>query len=255
MRPHISAETFDEINHAIDRLTAVADFTRHGAITDQRAADAGFYADEALGSPDTVLYGPDGAFERGCDRIEAWEEHDALSNGDAEYHVTAHDNGAMTMRMQVPGADPEGPPVELTVGMNDRAGLHADPATILALGGSPSHPVTGVAGAEFDHDTGMARDLENLAAVGVPAQTRERVWTALNEASHSHPDASLARHWAHDGDRRDLPRHDTIDRTLRGIDELAPPTPDTAPPPAAGAAGSRQHRAAALEHEAAPASR
>ena len=234
----ISAETLDDVQHTIDRLVAVADFARHGTITDERAADAGFYADEGLGTPETRLYGPDGAFERGCALDEAWEEHASLANGDAEYHVTAHDNGAMTMTMEVPGAEPDGPPVELTVGMNDRVGLHADPATILALGGSPSHPATGVRSAEYDHDTGMARDLENLAA-GVPEETRERVWTALNEASHSHPDARLARHYVHDADRRDLPRHDTVDRALRAVGDQIPPAPAVSPAPA-GAERARQ---------------
>lgn len=228
----ISAETLDDVQHTIDRFVAVADFSRHGAITDERAADAGFYADEGLETPETRLYGPDGAFERGCCLDEAWEEHASLSNGDAEYHVTAHDNGAMTMTMEVPGADPDGPPVELTVGMNDRVGLHADPATILALGGSPSHPATGVRSAEYDHDTGMARDLGNLAAAGVPAEERERVWTALNEASHSHPDARLARHYVHDNDRRDLPRHDTVDRALRTVEPQPAQTPPSVPSPA-----------------------
>ncbi len=236
----ISSETLEEINLAIDRLVAVADFARHGAITDEGAAAGGFYADEGLGTPETLLYGPDGAFERGCDVHEAWEEHAALSNGDVEYHVTAHGNGAMSVTMQVPRADPDGPPVELTVGMNDRVGLHADPATILALGGSPSHPPTGVRSAEFDHDTGMARDLENLAGAGVPEEARERVWTALNEASHSHPDARLARHYVHDGDRRDLPRHDTVDRALRGMHELPTPAPPVSPAPARAELARRQ---------------
>ena len=74
----ISSETLEGINLAIDRLVAVADYARHGAITDQGAAAGGFYADEGLGTPETLLYGPDGAFERGCDVHEAWEEHDAL---------------------------------------------------------------------------------------------------------------------------------------------------------------------------------
>ncbi len=234
MRARMTAETLDEINRVVDRLVAVADYARHGAITDDAAAAAGFYADEGLGSPETLLYGPDGAFERGCDIHEAWEEHAALTNGDAEYHVTAHDNGAMSVTMQVPRADPDGPPVELTVGMNDRIGLHADPATVLALGGSPSHPPTGMRSAEFDHDTGMAVDLQNLAAAGVPDDARERVWTALNEASHSHPDARLARHYVHDDDRRDLPRHDTVDRALRTVETLPPPEPPAVPSPARG---------------------
>ena len=113
---HVSADTLNEINHAVDRLVAVADFTRQGAITDERADAAGFYTDEGLETPETLLYGPDGEFERGCDHFEAWEQLDALSNGGAEYHVTAHDNGALTVTMDVPGADPDGPPVELTVG-------------------------------------------------------------------------------------------------------------------------------------------
>ena len=237
----ISAETLDEINHAIDRMVAIADYARHGAITDQRAAAAGFYADEALDMPETRLYGPDGAFERGCDIHEAWEEHAALSNGDAEYHVTAHDNGAMSMTMQVPGADPDGPPVELTVGMNDRVGLHADPATVLALDGSPSHPATGVRSAEYDHDTGMARDLENLAGAGVPEEARERVWTALNEASHSHPDARLARHYVHEDDRRDLPRHDTVDRAIGTVHRQHTPNPAVSPAPAGAETLRRQN--------------
>ena len=228
----ISAGTLDEINHAIDRMVAIADYARHGAITDDRAAAAGFYADEGLGTPETLLYGPDGAFERGCDIHEAWEEHAALGNGDAEYHVTAQDNGAMTMTMQVPGADPGGPPVELTVGMNDRVGLHADPAPVLALGGSPSHPPTGMRSAEYDRDTGMARDLENLAGAGVPEDARERVWTALNEASHSHPDARLARHYVHEDDRRDLPRHDTVDRAIGTVHRQHTPNPAVSPAPA-----------------------
>lgn len=240
MKPHINGEVLDEINRTIDRMVGIGDFARHGAVTDEHTAAGGFYADEGLGTPETLLYGPDGAFERGCDVHEAWEEHDALSNGCAEYHVTAHDNGAMTMTMQVPGADPDGPPVELTVGMNDRVGLHADPATILALGGSPSHPPTGVPSAEYDQDTGMARDLESLAAAGVPEEARERVWTALNEASHSHPDARLARHYVHDGDRRDLPRHDTVDRALRGVGSQLPPAPVPVPPPAGAELARRQ---------------
>jgi hypothetical protein len=246
----ISADTLDEINHAIDRMVAIADYARHGAITDERAAAAGFYADEGLGTPETLLYGPDGAFERGCDIHEAWEEHAALSNGEAEYHVTAHDNGAMTMTMQVPGADPDGLPVELTVGMNDRAGLHADPATVLALGGSPAHPPTGVRSAVYDRDTGMARDLENLAGAGVPEEARERVWTALNEASHSHPDARLARHWVHDDDRRDLPRHDTVDRAVGTIRREQAPDPPVSPAPA-GAETARRRSLDVPEHDAA----
>ena len=229
---HVSADTLDEINHAMDRLVAVADFNKHGAITDERAAAAGFYADEGLESPETRLYGPDGEFERGCDAFEAWEELDALSNGSAEYHVTAHDNGALTVTMDIPGAELDGPPVEITIGMNDRCGLHADPATITALGGTPSHPVTGTRSAEYDHDTGMAVDLENLAAAGVPEETRERVWSALNEASHQHPNARMARHYGHDGDSRDLPRHDTVDRALRTVQTPPPPAPAIPPSPA-----------------------
>ncbi len=228
----VSAETLEEINHAVDRLVAVADFTRHGTITDERAAAAGFYADEGLGTPETLLYGPDGEFERGCDHVEAWEQLDALGNGSAEYHVTAHDNGALTVTMDVPGTDPDRPPVELTVGMNDRMGLHADPATVLALGGTPAHPVSGVRSGVYDHDTGMAIDLQNLAAAGVPEETRERVWAALNEASHAHPDARLTREFSHEGDRRDLPRHDTLDRALRTVPTMTPETPPAPPSPA-----------------------
>ncbi len=57
MRARITAETLDEINRVVDRLVAVADYARHGAITDDGAAAAGFYADEGLGSPETLLYG------------------------------------------------------------------------------------------------------------------------------------------------------------------------------------------------------
>ena len=157
-KPRITAETLDRVNDAIDRLIAVADFARHDAITEQRAAAAGFYADEALGSPETLLYGPDGAFEYGCDVHGAWLAHTELTSGEADYHVTAGDTGAMTMTMQVAADNPGDPPVELTLGMNDRLGLHADPVTIQALGGTPSHPLTGVAEARFDRDTGMPVD-------------------------------------------------------------------------------------------------
>lgn len=228
----ISAETLDDVQHTIDRLVAVADFARHGTITDERAAAAGFYADEGLGTPETRLYGPDGAFERGCALDEAWEEHAGLANGEAEYFVTSHNNGALSMTMEVPSADPDGPAVELTLGMNDRGGLHADPVTVLALGGTPAHPATGIRSAEYDQDTGMAIDVGNLAAAGVPEETRERVWTALNEASHSHPDARLARHYVHDDDTRDLPRHDTVDRALRTVETPPAPTPPAVPSPA-----------------------
>ena len=82
--------------------------------------------------------------------------------------------------------------------------------------------------------------LESLAAAGVPEEARERVWTALNEASHSHPDARLARHYVHDGDRRDLPRHDTVDRALRGVGGQLPPAPPAAPSPAGAELARRQ---------------
>ena len=228
-KPRITAETLDRVNDAIDRLIAVADFARHDAITEQRAATAGFYADEALGSPETLLYGPDGAFEYGCDVHGAWLAHTELTSGEADYHVTAGDTGAMTMTMHVAADDPGDPPVELTLGMNDRLGLHADPVTIQALGGTPSHPLTGVAEARFDRDTGMPVDLENLAATGVPADERQRLWTALNEASHTHPSARLARHYSHDGDERDLPHHEMADRALLGIEELTPPAGAVSP--------------------------
>ncbi|MDE2905816.1 MAG: hypothetical protein OXQ28_06995, partial [Acidobacteriota bacterium] len=83
------------------------------------------------------------------------------------------------------------------------------------------------------HDTGMAVDLQNLAAAGVPEETRERVWAALNEASHAHPDARLTREFGHEGDRRDLPRHDTLDRALRTVPAMTPETPAAPPSPAA----------------------
>ena len=233
----ITTDTLDDVNAAIDRLVAVADFARHGTITDERAAQEGFYADEDLGSPETLLYGPDPEFQHGCDVAGAWEAHTELCSGDVAYHVSAHDAGSMTMCMRIPGADPDAPPVELTVGMNDRIGLHADPVTITALGGTPSHPVTGIAASEFDHDTGMAVDLQNLHETGVDAGNRDRLWTALNEASHSHPSAQLARHYVHDGDTRDLAGHEQTDRMLMGIGQLAPP-PGAVSPARAGSAHS-----------------
>ena len=185
----IEAETLDHVTATIDRIVAVADFAKHGAITDERAANSGFYTDEGLGSPETLLYGPEGDFEHGCDVAGAWQGHTELCSGDVEYHVSAHNAGSMTMCMRIPAADLDAAPVELTIGMNDRIGLHADPLTITALGGTPSHPVTGIAASEIDHDTGMPVDLQNLHQAGVSAGDRDRLWTALNEASHTHPDA------------------------------------------------------------------
>ncbi len=246
----ITAETLGHVTAAIDRMVAVSDFARHGAVTDERVAAAGFYTDESLGSPETLLFGPEGDFEHGCDVAGAWEAHTELCSGDVEYHVGAGNDGAMTMVMRVPAADPNTPSVELTVGMNDRIGLHGDPVTITALGGTPSHAVTGIASSEFDHDTGMAVDLQNLNAAGVSAADRDRLWTALNEASHSHPDAQLVRHYVHDGDTRDLPDHEQIDRTLLGIEQLAPP-PGAVSPPRAGSPQStdRNREAPAFETE------
>ena len=111
--------------------------------------------------------------------------------------------------------------------------LYADPVTVTALGGTPSHPLTGVASAEFDHDTGIAVDLQNLNEAGVSAADRDRLWTALNEASHSHPDAQLARHYVHDGDTGDLPGHEQTDRMLLGLEQLTPP-PGAVSPARAG---------------------
>ena len=243
-RTRITAETLDHVTAAIDRMVAIADFSRHGGITDERAARAGFYTDEDLGSPETVLYGPEGIFEHGCDVAGAWQAHTELYSGDVEYHVGASDAGGMTMVMRIPGADPDAAPIELTLGMNDRIGLHADPVTITALDGTPSHPVTGVASTEFDHDTGMAVDLQNLREAGVSAADRDRIWTALNEASHSHPDAQLARHYVHDGYTRDLPGHEQTDRTLLGLEQLTPPQGAVSPPRAGSPVSADRNREA-----------
>ena len=222
-RPGIDADTLDQVSDTITRMNAVGDYARHGAVTDRGAGAAGYYADRAIGSPETLLYGPEGWPEQGCDVADAWLAHMELSSGEVRYHVGAGGSGNIEMTMRVPGTDPQAPPVELTVGVSERLGLYADPVTVQALGGTPSHPPTGIAPARFDRDTGMRADLENLNAAGVGKEDRDRLWSALNEASHTHPDAQLARHHLHDGDRRDLPHHETLDRTLIGIDELTPP--------------------------------
>ena len=232
-RSMITTDVLDDVNATIDRLVAVADFAKHGAITDERAANSGFYTDEGLGSPETLLYGPEGDFKHGCDVAGAWQAHTELCSGDVEYHVSAHNAGSMTMCMRIPAADLDAAPVELTIGMNDQIGLHADPLTTTALGGTPSHPVTGIAASEVDHDTGMPVDLQNLHQAGVSAGDRDRLWTALNEASHTHPDAQLARHYMHDGDTRDLPGHQQTDRRLLGLEQLTPP-PGAVSPARAG---------------------
>ena len=229
----ITAETLDHVTATLDRVVAVADFAKHGAITDEQAAQAGFYTDEGLGSPETLLYGPDPEFQHGCDVAGAWQAHTELCSGEVEYHVGAGNDGTMTMVMRIPAADPDAAPIELTIGMNERIGLYADPVTVTALGGTPSHPLTGVASAEFDHDTGIAVDLQNLNEAGVSAADRDRLWTALNEASHSHPDAQLARHYVHDGDTGDLPGHEQTDRMLLGLEQLTPP-PGAVSPARAG---------------------
>ena len=233
----ISSETFDHVTASIDRLVAVGDFAKHGAITDEQAAQAGFYTDEGLDSPETLLYSPDPEFQHGCDVAGAWQAHTEICSGDVEYHVGAGNDGTMTMVMRIPAADPDAAPIELTIGMNERVGLHADPVTVTALGGTPSHRLTGVAASEFDHDTGMPVDLQNLHEAGVSAADRDRLWTALNEASHSHPDAQLARHYVHDDDTRDLPDHEQTDRLLLGLDQLTPP-PGAVSPARAGSAHS-----------------
>ena len=237
----ISGETLDHVTVTIDRLVAVGDFARHGAITDEQAAQSGFYTDEGLGSPETLLYGPEPEFQHGCDVAGAWQAHTELCSGEVEYHVGAGNDGTMTMVMRIPAADPDAAPIELTIGMNERVGLHADPVTISALGGTPSQPLTGVAASEVDHDTGMPVDLQNLHEAGVSAADRDRLWTALNEASHSHPDAQLARHYVHDGDTRDLPGHEKTDRMLLGLEHLTPP-PGAVSPARAGSPPVDQHR-------------
>ena len=120
----ITAETLDHVTATLDRVVAVADFAKHGAITDEQAAQAGFYTDEGLGSPETLLYGPDPEFQHGCDVAGAWQAHTELCSGEVEYHVGAGNDGTMTMVMRIPAADPDAAPIELTIGMNERIGCY-----------------------------------------------------------------------------------------------------------------------------------
>ncbi len=172
------------------------------------------------------------------DRDASWVPVDVEQH--VEYHFSPDPDGndALTVTMVVPGDrdDPDNPYTELTIGVNDHRGMHADAATIAALGGDPATVPTG---------PDSAPGLQNLQTAGVPTDARERLWQAMNTAVRTHP--FIREEY---NEVRDLPHHGVVDRTLTPLNQMRPPAAAAQPAPSAAGvpthARGRETPAAAL---------
>ena len=233
-----------EARQAIGRLLAVSQFSSHGYVDDAVAHDAGYWTEPPIDQDPwygNILYGPDDDWPAtGCRFVrDAWSEFDLSVAATASYQRQPNGLDSAEVTMLLPPAAASDELVEMTIGVNDRLGLYADPLSIEALGGRRYEPVGDPN--RINTDTGMPMHLQNLADSGVGEANRHRIWTALNEMVQTHPEISLA--YGPEHKPRNLPDHRAVDQAVLGRD-AASLEPEARPQPArAAAAGVARQRA------------
>ena len=231
----LNDETVNQVRKSISGLVAVAQFAREDWIDDPEAIEAGYsvadYDDEMIGqSPATPVFmeGP-GEWRPAFRPDQAWRELGSGVPMTIDYRPDGAGRDALSVTMVIAG-ERGSDPLVVTIGCSPQDGLHADPATVEALGGAEADGTR-------DDDSAAAPKVRNLADAGVESGELERVWQALNEVAHSHP-AAMIWHEEMGGIGRDLPHYEALDRARGGIDAMPPPDGAKAPAQAAGTAGA-----------------